>query len=241
MSVVLEAQSLSIGYGGVPVVSDFSLTAHEGEIVAVIGANGAGKTTTLLGLAGANPALKGSVFFNGVSQQEGLAQNARRGMGLLTDDRSIFKDLTVMENLKLGRGRPDLALAAFPALQKLKGRKAGLLSGGEQQMLGLARVMAAAPKLLLADELSLGLAPIIVKPLLVSIRRLADTQGTAAILVEQHVRSVLEIADTAVILQRGRTVFSGPAADLRGDSELIQRSYLESSHSENGKETSSKP
>jgi branched-chain amino acid transport system ATP-binding protein len=229
MTAILHATGLAVGYGGVPFVTDFSLSVEPGEVVAIIGANGAGKTTALLGLAGAIPALRGSVTFGGVDQSAGLAKNARRGMALLTDDRSIFKELTVWENLRLGRGTPEAGIAAFPQLERLQSRKAGLLSGGEQQMLGLARVIAARPKLLLADELSLGLAPIVVKPLLASIRQLADSEGVAAILVEQHVRSILEIADTAVILQRGKTVFAGSAHELRGDSTLITQSYFSGS------------
>lgn len=222
----LEARELALGYGGVPVVTDLTITVEAGEILALIGANGAGKTTALLGLAGAIPALSGTVAFNGVSQGSGLAGNARRGMGLLTDDRSVFRELTVLENLRLGRGSIPAAFESFPALERLRNRKVGLLSGGEQQMLGLARVIAAEPKLLLADELSMGLAPIIVKPLLASIRALADEQGASAVLVEQHVKSVLEIADTALILQRGRTVFYGPAAELRGNDEHIAQLYF---------------
>jgi branched-chain amino acid transport system ATP-binding protein len=229
-SPILHATDLSLGYGGGPVVSDFNLTVSPGEVVAIVGANGAGKTTTLLGLAGAIQALSGSVTFDGVDQNSGLSANARRGMGLLTDDRSIFRSLTTWENLRLGGGTPEEAVRVFPALERLRRRKAGLLSGGEQQMLGLARVIARRPKLLLADELSLGLAPIIVRSLFDSVRRLADERGTAVVIVEQHVRLVLQMADTALVLDRGRVVYSGSAADLREDEERITRTYLSDAH-----------
>jgi branched-chain amino acid transport system ATP-binding protein len=224
--LLLEARNLTLGYGGVPIIHDLTLSIAPGEVLAMIGANGAGKTTTLLGLAGAIEPIGGSVVFEGSSQFRGLHLNARRGMALLTDDRSIFRELTVWENLRIGRGDPKVALSVFHQLEPLRDRKAGLLSGGEQQMLGLARVIAARPKLLLADELSLGLAPVVVKPLFQSIRRLADELGTGVILVEQHVRSVLQMADTAVVLQRGALSYNGPASDLRGDEERITRSYL---------------
>lgn len=225
MSAVLEAHDLTLGYRGVPVVQGLTLDVAAGEIVAIVGANGAGKTTTLLGLAGAIQPISGSVSFDGVDQSAGLSANARRGMGLLTDDRSIFRELTTWENLRLGRGNPEAALAAFPALAALRDRKAGLLSGGEQQMLGLARVIAGAPKLLLADELSLGLAPIVVQPLFASLRALAD-EGAAIVIVEQHVQLALSVADTAIVLQRGVVVDRAPAAELRGDRERIARAYL---------------
>jgi branched-chain amino acid transport system ATP-binding protein len=225
MSVILTAEKISVGYADVPVVRDVDLEVDAGEIVTVLGANGAGKTTTLLGLAGALPLISGSVHFEGRPLSAKLSDNARSGIGLLTDDRAIFRDLTVMENLKLGRGRPDIAIEAFPALDRLLGRKAGLLSGGEQQMLGLGRIIAARPKLLLADELSLGLAPVIVQDLLAAVRRLAD-EGTAVVLVEQHVHLVLAIADRAVVLHRGRVAIAATAEELRRDEDRLARAYL---------------
>ena len=225
MSAVLRAVGMSVGYAGTPVVRDVDLEVRAGEVVTVLGPNGAGKTTTLLGLAGALPLLAGTVELDGRPLSPQLSANARRGLGLLTDDRAVFRDLTVRENLLLGTGGPHLAVEAFPALERLMNRRAGLLSGGEQQMLGLGRIIAARPKLLLADELSLGLAPVIVQSLLVAVRRLAD-EGTAVLLVEQHVRLVLDVADRAVVLTRGSVAFSGPAQQLKDDESLISRAYF---------------
>jgi branched-chain amino acid transport system ATP-binding protein len=226
MSAILTAEGLSLGYHGAPVVTDFNLTVEPGEIVTILGANGAGKTTTMLGLAGAIRPTAGSVTFDGEAGAS-LLRNAKRGLGVVTDDRSIFRDLTARENLRLGRGSVDSAVDVFPALGPLLNRRAGLLSGGEQQMLGLARVIASKPKIILTDELSLGLAPIIVTRLLAAIRALAD-QGSAVVLVEQHVRLVLEIADKAVVLRRGAIEFIGSAAELKDDDSRVARAYLSS-------------
>jgi branched-chain amino acid transport system ATP-binding protein len=225
MSHVLEARSITLGYAGVPVIKDVDLAVRPGEIVTVLGANGAGKTTLLLGLAGALPLMEGEVEFDGSRLSPRLSTNARRGLGLLTDDRAIFRNLSVRDNLKLGRGDVERAMDSFPALERLAGRTAGLLSGGEQQMLGLGRIIAARPKLLLADELSLGLAPLVVSSLLDAVRKLAD-DGTAVILVEQHVRLVLGIADRAVVLHRGAVAIEAPAAELLADEDRITRAYL---------------
>lgn len=225
MTAVLDARGMSVGYDGIPAVRDLDLVVRAGEIVTVLGANGAGKTTTLLGLAGALPLITGEVLFEGRPLARKLSTNANNGIGLLTDDRSIFRELTVMENLKLGHGDPDQAVAAFPALAPLLDRKAGLLSGGEQQMLGLGRIIAAKPKLLLADELSLGLAPLVVQTLLAAVRALAE-HGTAVLLVEQHVRLILDVADRAVLLRRGTVEYSGTADELRRDERRLARAYL---------------
>jgi branched-chain amino acid transport system ATP-binding protein len=225
MTPVLAARSLCVGYAGRPFVQGLDLDVAPGEVVTVLGANGAGKTTTLLGLAGALPVLGGTVEFDGAPLSPSLSRNARRGLGLLTDDRAIFRELTVMENLRLGMGTPEAAFEAFAPLRRLASRKAGLLSGGEQQMLGLGRVIAARPRLLLADELSLGLAPTIVKALLDAVRRLAD-DGSAVLLVEQHVHLVLDIADRAVVLRRGQMAFTASARELQGDEKRLAEAYL---------------
>jgi branched-chain amino acid transport system ATP-binding protein len=222
---VLETRNLHAGYGGVQVVHDLDLHVNPGEIVALLGANGAGKTTTLLTLAGALPALRGEVLMGGKNAARGLTGRARAGMGLVTDDRSLLRALTVRENLRLGGVEPAAAIAIFPALEPLMNRKAGLLSGGEQQMLGLGRALARKPGLLLADEISLGLAPIIVRQLLATVRAAAD-RGTAVVLVEQQVRLVLDICDRAYVLHRGRVRMSGTAAELRSRRGEIEKTYL---------------
>jgi branched-chain amino acid transport system ATP-binding protein len=225
LSCIIETRELRAGYGDVPVVHDLELRVEAGEIVALLGANGAGKTTALLTIAGALPALGGQVILAGQPAPASLHLRARRGMAFVSDDRSIFRELTVAENLRLGDGDPRDAVAIFPALRPLMNRKAGLLSGGEQQMLGIGRALARKPKVLLADELSLGLAPIIVKNLLAAVRAAADA-GTAVILVEQQVRLVLDVCDRGYVLDRGRVKISGTAAELRARRSEIEKTYL---------------
>jgi branched-chain amino acid transport system ATP-binding protein len=227
MTHIVETTGLHAGYGNVPVVHDLAIHVDQGEIIALLGANGAGKTTALLTIAGAIPALGGQVAIAGKPAPGSLHRRAKMGMALVSDDRSIFRELTAGENLRLGDGDPAEAVRLFPALKPLLGRKAGLLSGGEQQMLGLGRALARKPRILLADELSLGLAPIVVKSLLVAVRAAAD-QGTAVILVEQQVRMVLDICDRAYVLQRGRVQLSGTATELRRNRAEIEKTYLAS-------------
>jgi branched-chain amino acid transport system ATP-binding protein len=227
MTRLVETTGLYAGYGNVPVVHDLAVHVDQGEIIALLGANGAGKTTALLTIAGAIPALGGQVAIDGKPAPGALHRRAKMGMALVSDDRSIFRELTAGENLRLGDGDPAEAVRLFPALKPLLGRKAGLLSGGEQQMLGLGRALARKPRVLLADELSLGLAPIVVKSLLVAVRAAAD-QGTAVILVEQQVRLVLDMCDRAYVLQRGRVQLSGTAAELRRSRSEIEQTYLAS-------------
>ena len=212
--VVVEARGLTAGYGGTPAIHGVDLEVRAGEVVALLGANGAGKTTTLLALAGEVSPLAGTVAFHGDDRRRRLHQRARQGLGFLTEERCVFMQLTGWQNLKLGRGRPDKALEVFPELEEHLNKKVGLLSGGQQQMLALGRVLASEPRVLLADELSLGLAPMVVERLLAAVRAAAD-DGVAVILVEQHVRQALAIADRVHVLRRGRIVMSGDAADLR--------------------------
>ena len=226
MSAIVETNNLDAGYGGVPIVHDLNLVVGKGEVVALLGANGAGKTTALLTISGALNPLGGTVSISGRVVKDSLQARARRGLALVTDDRSIFRDLTVKENLRLGDGDPDYAVQLFPALSRLMGRKAGLCSGGEQQMLGLGRALARKPTVLLADEISLGLAPLIVRDLLVAVRAAADEAGTAVILVEQQVRLVLEYCDRGYVLQRGRVEMSGTASELRANRHAIEATYL---------------
>lgn len=226
MSALLEAVALSAGHGGVPVVHELDLEVHPGEVVVLLGANGAGKTTTLRTLAGAIPPVSGEVRWDGKATTEPLHRRARRGLGLVTEERSVFMGLTAEANLRLGRGPVDAAIELFPELEPLLKRRAGLMSGGEQQILTLARALAGDPSALLADELSLGLAPLIVTRLLAAVRDAAD-RGVAVLLVEQHAAQALAIADRGYVFRRGRVVMSGSADELRAGFDEIRNSYLD--------------
>src|SRR3954464_15533088 len=177
------------------VVRGLDLRVDPGGVVALIGPNGGGKTTTLLTLSGELPPLAGEVPLNGEVTQAPLFRRARRGLGFVTEERSVFMRLSVADNLRLARARRADVLELFPELGPLMRRSAGLLSGGEQQMLALARALAREPKLLLIDELSLGLAPLVVRRLLDAVRQAATERGLGVLLVEQHVRQALQIAD----------------------------------------------
>lgn len=224
MEVLLEARGVDAGYGDVVVVRDFTMTVNAGEIVALLGRNGAGKTTALLTLAGALRPISGEMRYLGAADQDGLAGRSKRGLGLMTDDRSVFFGLRVRENLQLARGTRDV-LPLFPELEALWNRPAGLLSGGEQQMLGLAMVMSRQPRVLLIDELSFGLAPRIVRRLMMAVRQAAD-EGTAVVIVEQFARLALDVADRAYVLVNGRISSEGTAQELRNDIGDIESTYL---------------
>jgi branched-chain amino acid transport system ATP-binding protein len=222
---LIEARGVSAGYGKMAVVRDLDLRVDAGEVVALIGANGAGKTTTLLTLAGEVSPMEGEVQFLGSPCRSAMHARCRRGLGYVTEERSVIMEMTVAENLKLARVPTSVAIEYFPALEKTLGRKAGLCSGGEQQMLSLARALGRKPKVLLADELSLGLAPIIVGNLLQAVRDAADT-GIGVLLVEQHVRQALRIADRVYVMERGRIVLSGSSDDVVGQLDRIEDAYL---------------
>jgi branched-chain amino acid transport system ATP-binding protein len=228
---ILCVDGLTVGYDGPPVVRDLALTVDPGEVVAVLGANGAGKSTTLRAISGLLHPTAGTVSLAGRPlTRTPPAARARLGIAHVPEGRGVFAGLTVAEHLRLRhRGeRLDAALAYeyFPALAQLRDRRAGLLSGGEQQMLALGRALARHPRLLLLDELSLGLAPIIVERLLPVVRAYADTSGCGVLLVEQHVGLALDIADRGYVISRGEIGAGRAAADLRADHALILAGYL---------------
>jgi branched-chain amino acid transport system ATP-binding protein len=223
---LIEARGLSAGYGKMAVVRDVDLRVEPGEVVALFGANGAGKTTTLLTLAGELPPLQGEVAFLGEPTRSPMHARCRNGLGYVTEERSVIMDMSVADNLKLAAVPPAKAFAYFPALERIMDRRAGLCSGGEQQMLSLARALGREPKILLADELSLGLAPIIVTSLLKAVRGAATERGVGVLLVEQHVRQALAIADRAYVMERGRIVLSGTSEDVLAQIDRLEAAYL---------------
>jgi len=222
---VLKLDGVAVGYAGVPVLSGVDLMARAGEVVAVLGANGVGKTTLLNTIAGVIRPVSGRPEFAGVPLAGPLHRRSRRGVALVTEERAVIRKLTVAENLRLGTRQPGEALKLFPELGEMLHRKAGLLSGGEQQMLVLGRVLANEVRLLLVDEMSFGLAPLVVRRLLAAIREAAD-RGAAVLLVEQHPALALGIADRGYVLSHGGVRLSGTAADLLGRLEEIERAYL---------------
>jgi branched-chain amino acid transport system ATP-binding protein len=230
-SSVLQLEALTAGYDGAAVIRGLDLQVAPGEIVALLGANGAGKTTALRAVSGLVHPLEGAVRFGGRDLRKvSPSARARLGIAHVPDSRGLFFGLTVGEHLRLGyRGeRLDASVAYryFPALDPLSDRRCGLLSGGEQQMLAVGRALARRPTLLLLDELSLGLAPVIVESLLPVVRAYAEESGCGVVLVEQHIELALTIADRGYVLSHGELVLEGPAEQLRRNNELLVSSYF---------------
>jgi len=225
MTALIETRDLAVGYGARAVVSGLALHVEPGEVVSLFGPNGAGKTTTLLTLAGALVPISGQVVLFGDLASSPLHMRVRQGLAFITDERSMISNLTARDNLRLRGGSVDRALEIFPELEEHLDRPAALLSGGQQQMLAVARSLASQPRLLLADELSLGLAPLLVQRLLKAVRAAAD-QGVGVLLVEQHVAQALAISDRAYLLGQGTVALEGSAELLKERLDDVAAAYL---------------
>jgi len=236
VTAVLQAEDVRVAYGGIPAVSGVSLTVAAGEIAAVIGPNGAGKTTLLNALMGVLPA-SGSIRFAGRPVGHlGIEARAAAGMALVPETRALFATMSVEDNLRLGgfrlrglgaaaaRARMAGVLRLFPRLAERRRQTAGTLSGGERQMLAMGRALMAEPALLMLDEPSLGLAPLIVRDIFAAIAALRDT-GVAILLVEQNARAALAIADHGTVLESGAVTLAGPSEALARDPRVIE-AYL---------------
>lgn len=233
---LLEVEDLAVAYGQVEAVKGISFAVDKGEICALLGANGAGKTTTLRALSGLLPVRRGIIRYDGVDITRAPAHRiVQMGIAHSPEGRSVFPTLTVEENLMLGgfihRKRPDAVnrvkadvYELFPRLRERRQQLAGTLSGGEQQMLAIGRALMAEPKLLLLDEPSLGLAPLLVREIFRTIQAVNET-GVAILLVEQNARVALRIAHHAHVIETGCIALSGPAAELRQDPQ-VQAAYL---------------
>ena len=232
---LLEVKNLRVGYGGIQAVKGISLTVASGELVALIGSNGAGKTTTLKALAGLLHPASGELLYDGKSLHDIPAhRRVRNGLALVPEGRGIFARLSVEENLQMGAyTRDDKAEIAhdmrriyelFPRLAERRAQLAGTLSGGEQQMVAMGRAMMSRPKLLMLDEPSMGLAPMMVAKIFETIRDIA-AQGVSILLVEQNAKLALEVAQRGYVLESGLVTLSGTSAELLG-SDAVQRAYL---------------
>ena len=223
--VLLEVEGIASGYGKKTVLQGVTLRVHEGEVVTMLGHNGAGKSTTLKTILGLLPARAGQVRFAGEPWANGNpVENVRRGMALVPQGRGVFPDLTVIENLMLGAytqrdaqanaTRLREVIELFPMLDERRAQRAGTLSGGQQQMVAVGMALMPRPRLMMMDEPSIGLAPVLVQRVLETARQINRRFGTAIILVEQNIKTALGVADRAYVMKSGRVVLEKPAAEL---------------------------
>ena len=221
--------SLSVNRGELPIVMEAGLSVKSGEVSVILGANGAGKTTLLEGLSGVIPVAGGSIAIDGQEIQKARpGTRSRAGLAHIEQGRTVFRQLSTEDNLKVGlhpEEKVGTAYELFPELVQRKSVRAGLLSGGEQQMLVIARALLGRPKVLLIDEMSAGLAPVIVTRLMTAVRKLADS-GLAIVLVEQFAALGLAIGNRAYVMRRGRMVYDGDCATLQRAPDELHRLYL---------------
>jgi branched-chain amino acid transport system ATP-binding protein len=235
MAELLEIAGVHTFYGHIEALHGVDLTIHKGEIVTLIGANGAGKSTLLMTICGTPQARIGRIRFDGADiTRLPTFEIMRKGIAQSPEGRRIFPRMTVMENLQMGAVTADAAhfdadlervMTLFPILRRRQGQRGGTLSGGEQQMLALARALMGRPKLLMLDEPSLGLAPLIVREIFRIVRELNENDGLTVLVVEQDARIALNAASSAYVLEVGKVAVSGSSAELRED-EAVRRSYL---------------
>ena len=232
---MFEVRDLHVHFGGIHALKGVSLTVEQGEIVTLVGANGAGKTTTLRTASGLQRPTSGAVLLDGKDMTKASAQErVKRGLSHVPEGRRVFPQMTVQENLDMGaylrRDRDGIArdldalFGRFPVLAERRKQTAGTLSGGEQQMLAMGRAMMARPRVLLLDEPSMGLAPLLVQEIFDIIRNI-NADGTTVLLVEQNANMALQIADRAYVMETGSIVLSGKASDM-ADTEDVKRAYL---------------
>jgi branched-chain amino acid transport system ATP-binding protein len=235
MSAILETRSLAAGYDGVPVIRDIDISIEEGAIATIVGANGAGKTTTLRAISGVLRPVQGQIIFEGIPIQDLPPHDVvARGLIMVPEGRRLFPSLTVMENLELGAFQPhckrkradslNRVFHLFPRLREREKQKAGTLSGGEQQMVAIGRALMSLPKLLMLDEPSLGLAPVVVRALFDIVTDINAT-GTTVVLVEQNVKHALSISSQAWVLENGSIALRGTGPELLKD-DNTRRAYL---------------
>lgn len=233
---MLKLENIQAGYGNIIAIKDVSLEINEGEIITLIGANGAGKSTTLMTISGVVKARAGKIFFRNESIEKKSSDNiVKLGICQVPEGRHIFPQLTVQENLDMGAFlRKDKAeikkdleyvFDLFPILAERKTQDGGTLSGGEQQMLAMSRALMARPQLLLLDEPSMGLAPLVIKQIFEIIKQINKENNTTIFLVEQNANQALHIADRGYVIENGEITLAGPAKDLLENSD-IQKAYL---------------
>ena len=237
---LLKLEHLEVNYGAVRALKNVSLEVREGEVVALLGANGAGKSTTLKAISALIKAKAGSISYAGQNISKlNPTQIVALGISHSPEGRRVFPGMTVLENLRLGASQRsdkeninsdfEKMFNMFPILQSRKSQTAGTLSGGEQQMLALARALMNRPKMLLLDEPSLGIAPLVIRQIFSTLKDL-KTQGTTILLVEQNVNLALELANRAYVLRTGEIVLEGAASDLRANQEKVAQAYLGGGH-----------